>query len=117
MDRVAAAEMADRVDAAEHEAAEGNDRQRHVQVEDLLDEALVGFVGGVEEDEREPDPNEQGREQNESPQSRRFHRWRELWNRAPRRQSSMRKSKAAQPISRKTRSYKPSTASQVPYCS
>jgi hypothetical protein len=39
-------------DAARHEAAERDDRHRHVHVEDLLDEALVGVERGVEEDER-----------------------------------------------------------------
>jgi hypothetical protein len=40
-------------DPAGHEAEERHDRHRHVHVEDLLDEALVGVVGRVEEDERE----------------------------------------------------------------
>ena len=41
--------------AAEHEPAQGGDGQRHVDVEDLLDEALVGVQRGVEEDQREGD--------------------------------------------------------------
>ena len=31
------------------EAEQGDGRERHVQIEDLLDEALVGVLGGVEE--------------------------------------------------------------------
>ncbi len=53
MQPVARAQVADPVDAAGHEPAQRDDRQRHVQVEDLLDEALVGVVGRVEEHERE----------------------------------------------------------------
>ena len=50
--RVAAAQVADRVDPGDHEAGERADRERHVQVEDLLDEAL-GVERRVEEDQRE----------------------------------------------------------------
>jgi hypothetical protein len=50
---VARPQVADAVDPAGDEAAERHERERHVQVEDLLDEALVGVVGRVEEDERE----------------------------------------------------------------
>ena len=114
VDRVAAAEVADRVDAADDEAAEGDDRERHVQVEDLLDEALVGLVRRVEEDEREAGPDQQGREQSECPQVDAFIV--ASCGRCPG-QSSRRKSKTAHPISRKIRSYKPSTPSQVPYWS
>ena len=38
------------------EADERDDRERHVQVEDLLDEALVGVERRVEEDQREAAP-------------------------------------------------------------
>ena len=120
MDRVAAAQMADRVDAADDEPAERDDRERHVQVEDLLDEALIGLVRRVEEHEREARSDEQGGEQGECPQIGRFHqfdRMTPLCDRDAGAQSSMRKSKTAQPISRKIRSYKPSTPSQVPYFS
>ena len=50
---VARAQVADAVHAAGDETAERDQRERDVQVEDLLDEALVGVVGRVEEDERE----------------------------------------------------------------
>ena len=50
--RVAGAQVADREDAADDEAEQRDDRQRHVQVEDLLDEALVGVSRRVEEDQR-----------------------------------------------------------------
>jgi hypothetical protein len=50
---VARAQVADAVHAAGHEPGQRDDRERHVQVEDLLHEALVGVVGRVEEHERE----------------------------------------------------------------
>jgi hypothetical protein len=67
---VALAQEADPVDAAGHEAAQRHDRQRHVQVEDLVDEALVGVVGRVEEDQREAAGDEddgEDREGDEAP--------------------------------------------------
>ena len=51
MRAVAGQQVADAEDAAGHEPAQRHDRERHVQVEDLLDEALVGVVGRVEEDQ------------------------------------------------------------------
>ena len=50
--RLPRAQVGDREDAADDEADQRHDRQRHVQVEDLLDEALVGVERGVEEDQR-----------------------------------------------------------------
>ena len=50
---VARAQVLDREHAARHEAAERDDRHRHVHVEDLLHEALVGVERRVEEDQRE----------------------------------------------------------------
>ena len=51
--RVAGAQVLDRADPADHEAAERHDRQRHVHVEDLLREALVGVDRRVERGQRE----------------------------------------------------------------
>ncbi len=51
--RIAGAQVLDREQAAEHEPAQRDDRERHVDVEDLLQEALFGFQRRVEEDERE----------------------------------------------------------------
>ena len=48
-------QMPDREQTAEDEPAQRHDRQRHVDVEDLLDEALVGVERGVEEHQRERD--------------------------------------------------------------
>ncbi len=53
MDRVAGAQVPDRVESGDHEADQRADRDRHVDVEDLLDEALVRVVRRVEEDHRE----------------------------------------------------------------
>ena len=50
---VAGAQVLDAEDPAGDEASEGDDRHRHVEVEDLLDEALVRLDRGVEENERE----------------------------------------------------------------
>ena len=47
--RVARAQVLDREQPAEHEAAQRDDRERDVHVEDLLQEALFGFEGRVEE--------------------------------------------------------------------
>ena len=52
---VAGPQMADREHPAEDEPAQRHDRQRHVDVEDLLDEALIGVERRVEEHERERD--------------------------------------------------------------
>ena len=52
-DRSAGAQVLDGEHAAGHEPAQRGDRHRDVDVEDLLDEALVGVVGRVEEHERE----------------------------------------------------------------
>jgi hypothetical protein len=41
------------IDPAEHEAAQRHDGQRHVHVEDLLHEALVGIHRRVEEGQAE----------------------------------------------------------------
>ena len=49
---IAGPQVSDREQAAEHEPAERHDRERHVDVEDLLDEALVGVQWGVEEHQR-----------------------------------------------------------------
>ena len=53
VDRVAGAQVADRVEGRDDEADQRADRDRHVDVEDLLDEALVRVVWRVEEDHRE----------------------------------------------------------------
>jgi hypothetical protein len=45
--------MRDRKATGDHESDQGDDCQRHVHVEDLLDEALIGIDRGVEENERE----------------------------------------------------------------
>ena len=50
---VAGAQVPDGQQAAEDEPAQRHDRQRHVDVEDLLDEALVGVQRRVEEHQRE----------------------------------------------------------------
>ena len=50
---VAGAQVLDRHDPAGHEAAQRDDRHRHVHVEDLLHEALVGVQRRVEEHERQ----------------------------------------------------------------
>jgi hypothetical protein len=49
----------DAEDAGGHEPDQRNDRERYVDVEDLLNEALIDVVGGVEEDKRQgcPDRN------------------------------------------------------------
>src|SRR3954447_16657078 len=47
---VATAQVLDRHQTARHPAAERDDRHGHMDVEDLLDEALVGVVGRIEED-------------------------------------------------------------------
>ena len=49
---IAAPEVPDREHAARYEAAQRHDRHRHVHVEDLLHEALIGVERRVEEDER-----------------------------------------------------------------
>ena len=50
---VAGAQVADGQHAAEDEPAQRDDRQRHVDVEDLLHEALVGVQRRVEEHQRQ----------------------------------------------------------------
>ena len=52
MAAVAAPQMAESFDATGHESAQGDDRQRHVDVEDLLAEALVGVHRGPQKDQR-----------------------------------------------------------------
>ena len=46
---VAGPQVADRVNRGDDEAEQRDGRERHVQIEDLLDEALVGVLGRVEE--------------------------------------------------------------------
>ena len=62
---VAGAQVADREDPAGDEAADRYQRHRHVDVEDLLDEALVGVVGGVEEDQPERERDDGGGDERE----------------------------------------------------
>jgi hypothetical protein len=52
---IARAQVGDRHQAADHKAGERDDRERHVQVEDLLQEAFFGFDRCIEEDEAERD--------------------------------------------------------------
>ena len=74
MRAVAGHQVADRVDPAGHEPAQRHDRQRHVQVEDLLHEALVGVVRRVEEHERERSEHEHERGDGEGPKPPAEHR-------------------------------------------
>ena len=50
---LAGPQLPDCEDAAEDEPAQGNDRQWHMDVEDLLDKALICVERGIEEDERQ----------------------------------------------------------------
>jgi hypothetical protein len=51
------------------EADQGHDRERHVHVEDLLDEALVGIVRRVEEDKRDRRGKHRRRGERQLPES------------------------------------------------
>ena len=83
---------------------------RHV--EDLLDEALVGVERGVEGDQRKAGGEQRHGRYREGSQAFAVHVF--LAVRSGRAQSSSRKSKTAYPTRRKTKSYRPRTASQVP---
>ena len=60
---VAGAQVLDGHDAAEDEPAQRHDGQRHVDVEDLLHEALVGVHGRVEEGQAEARRERDGRQE------------------------------------------------------
>jgi hypothetical protein len=60
---IAGAQVLDRPDRGDDPAEQGGGRQRYVQVEDLLDEPLVGVLRGAEERKREAGPqHEHGRD-------------------------------------------------------
>ena len=64
VDGVAASQMADRVDPGDDETDQGDDGERHVQVEDLLDEALA-VERRVEKGKREAGAEDEGAHEGE----------------------------------------------------
>jgi hypothetical protein len=55
--------------AGDHESDQGDDRQRYVDVEDLLDEPLIGVVRRVEEDKRKCRGQRRRRGERKTPQT------------------------------------------------
>ena len=71
----ARAQVGDGHDTPGDEAAQRDDRHGHVDVEDLLDEPLVGVVGRVEEDEREGGRQHDGGGERQGAQPLAVHVW------------------------------------------